>query len=543
MLEYFIGINALPNAASKMCAERMYAVVHNDTAPVSEWLCRILIDASSDRPAIWISEGSPERVLNSSSAVAQTIRTSLVKGDIRIFETGSVEAVNPGRAMREELDFLGNNKGSLLVIEGADRFVGSPNSEVWDVIAWQRWVERSGCALLWLFPKRVGRTDPELDIVRVAQRFSGYARLRKSDNEVRWDVFHWFGEEGLIADKSYRLTVQQDQPWKVETIETRTDTGLDQAADEDEVLITRTALGAGKPANTNWRVFETPDKMYAALSTTTAATTILHYSSDTSLEQFARAIFEIRRATGPRTKIAVREIGGRLRHSHEQLLLNLGANLIVPAEISFSRMVKLIDTIQGQVYSRPLQADYEATIASVMPAAKMGYLSPDNFISSVTEAMERARALSIQNALIRFPLTVGLGVAETLRCCSMKRPGDLCTADSKSVYVFLFACEEADIELTLDRLFRLPVSVLFAGELRYLKSADIAGAIAELSDLANSTHLPDLTAELSSVHGGVPDVSDHPASRVKPGQQAVRVVTPAVRKPLKLRMNTSRIPA
>lgn len=284
MLEHFVGINNLPNAAAKLIAGRIYAVVHNDTALGLGLACETLLVASVDRRAVWIAEGSPERAFNLPSAVAQKIRLAVSKGDIRVFETSGAKSAHLDRKVFEELSFLEIIKGSLIVIEGADRFVDSNTPEAWsaNVGAWQRWAERSECALLWLCPKRIGRTDPELDIVRVAQRFSGYARLRKMDDEVRWDIFHWFGTEGLIADKSFRLTVHEDQPWRAKSIENQPETAQEQSADEDDVFITNTALGSGKSAPAGWRVFETTDLMNAALSTATAATAILHYNTQTS---------------------------------------------------------------------------------------------------------------------------------------------------------------------------------------------------------------------------------------------------------------------
>ena len=543
MNEHFIGINKLPNAASRMMAGRMYAVVHNDAVLGLGLICEALIAACAMGRAEWIAEDDAGRAfeLRASPETAKKMRLSVEQGDIRVFETAGAKPAKLSRTMLEELSHLEITKGSLMVIEGADRLLDSNTPEVWDkeVGDWQRWAAQSECALLWIFSKRVGRTDPELDIARVAHHFSGCARLRKSDNEMRWDIFHWFGAEGLIADRSFRLLAGKDKPWVAEPVETRAATAGDAAADENDVFITQAALAGGKPVPAEWQIFETSSQMIAALATTTAATAILHYNQGASLEDVAREIFVLRHSIGSRVKIAVREVGVRLRHSHEQLMLNMGANLIVPTEISFSRMLNLLGTIQGQVYSRPLQEDYEATIASVIPTAEMGYLAPADFVVSVSEAMERASALSIHNVLIRFPLTEGLGALETLRCCVMKRPGDLCTADEKSVYVFLFACEDNDIGLTLDRLFRLPVSVLFAGELRFLTASDIAESIAELNERATTTNLPDFKADMLTASNESSALISDLAASVKPENIPVKVMTPAVRQPLRLRTNNS----
>jgi cellulose biosynthesis protein BcsE len=537
MPAHFVGINNLPNSAAQLMVGEMYAVVHNDSTLSFNLICEILLAASVDSRAVWLTEFNPAQAFNSSSGMGLQMWQATQRGNIRIFEIASAKSAKSGNRILEELDFLNITKGSLIVIEGADRLLDSANPETWDAEtgSWQRWAEQAECALLCIYPKRIGRTDPELDIMRIAHRFSGYARLQKLDNEVRWDIFHWFGTEGLIADKSFRLSVKKDKSWRVVPVETLPENTSEQAADANEVFSTFKALADAKPTPAGWRIFETPEQMSSALSASTAATAIFHYNSESSLEAVARTVFELRRAIGSRIKIAVREVGVRLRHSHEQLLLNMGANLIIPTEISFSRMLNMLKTVQGQIYSRPLQEDYESTIASVMPVSKMGYLAPGDFVTSVSEALIRASVLSIHNVLIRFPLTAGLGALETLRCCFMKRPGDLCTADGQSVYVFLFACEEQGISLTLERLFRLPVSVLFSGELRYLTSKDIAETIAELNLRAGEFRFPDYTAELTLNHGESSATMNTLLVNSKPAQTVARLVSPAVPHPLKLR--------
>ncbi|MFZ5503475.1 MAG: cellulose biosynthesis protein BcsE [Pseudomonadota bacterium] len=543
MPEYSVGINNLPSAAAGMLAGRMYAVSHHDTDFGLRLMCEVLLAASADRRATWLAEASPARAFNLLSpsgipaVAAQQMRQAAAQNRIRIFETGGVEHHTLRREMLAELDSVKVGKGSLVVIEGADRLFDSDALEAGNdsLGTWQHWAEQTKCTLLWMCPQRVGRIAPELDITRAAHRFSGYARLRKPDDGAHWDILHWFGPEGLIADKSFRLFAHWDKPWRAEPIEIHAEV-TPEAADESDVFITRAILAENQAAPAEWRIFETTEQMSAALSSATAATAIFHYDTDTPLEVIARTVFSSRFAGGSRIKIAVREVGVHLRYSQEQLLLKLGANLVIPAEINFSRMLNLLETLQGQVYSRPLQQDYEATIASAMPAAEMGYLAPKHFVTASIEALTRARALSVHNALIRFPLTVGLGALETLRCCTMKRPGDLCTADDKSVYVFLFACEEHDIEATLDRLFRLPVSVLFAGELRYLSTDDITQSLTELGLRAEETTLPDFTATMAAAAKEDSVSGDAFAETFQVNRVLPRAATPAaVRRPLRLR--------
>lgn len=498
MREHLIGIKKLPDVAGKLVPGRVYVVIH-DAETGLELVCKTLVVASASGRAEWVAE-APSAYLGLPAELRREVAECLDRGDLRIFRMKVGEHHGMRLGMLNELDFLRVGPGSLIVVEGVDRFVEQDAAETWeaDVAAWQRWAERTRCAVLWMCPRRAGQSGHEADFLRMAHHFSGIARLRKSGGEVRWDVYYWFADEGLMADKSFRLDSDGNGNWRVDEREALRAGAAEPAVDEDDVFIMRAALPGGRSAPGGWRVFETAEQMKAGLSSARAPTVILNYNAGSPLEALARFIFELRRSIGPQVKIAVKEEGGRLRHSHEQLLLSVGANLVIPSETGFSRMQSLVKSIQGQVFSRALPSDFEVAMASVVAVAQMGYLAPENFVGAVSEVMERSQPLEVHNALVRLSLTPGLGMLETLRYCTMKRPGDLCTADDESIYVFLFACEERDISTTLDRLFRLPVSVLFTAESRFLSAEDIAGALAEFNQRAAGTHYEDYTAALAN---------------------------------------------
>ncbi|HXU92537.1 MAG TPA: cellulose biosynthesis protein BcsE [Gallionella sp.] len=497
MREHLIGIKELPDVAGKLAAGRIYVVMHDAEAGL-EMACKTLAVACASGRAEWVAE-DPSSYLKVSAELGREVAECLRRGDLRIFRMKAGGHRGMRLRLLNELDFIRVEPGSLIVVEGVDRFVEGDAAETWeeDVAAWQRWAERTRCAVLWMSPRRAGQSGHEADFLRMAHRFSGIARLRKSGGEVRWDIYYWFASEGLMADKSFRLGHDGCGNWRVDEREALRAEATEPAVDEDDVFILRAALPGGRSAP-GWRVFDTDEQMKAALSSARAPTVILNYGAGSPMEALARFIFELRRSIGPQVKIAVKEEGGRLRHSHEQLLLSVGANLVIPSETGFSRMQSLVKSIQGQVFARALPSDFDAALSGVVAVEQMGYLAPESFVGAVSEVMERSQPLEVNNALVRLFLTPGLDMLEALRYCTMKRPGDLCTADDESVYVFLFACEEQDISTTLDRLFRLPVSVLFTAESRFLSAEDVAGALAEFDQRASGTRYEDYTAALAN---------------------------------------------
>lgn len=529
MREHLLGIRKLPSVAGKLAGGRVYLVMHDDGQAL-EVACQTVVAACARGRAEWVAE-VPSAYLGAPAELAQEVAECLRRGDLRIFEVQSDERRGVCRRMLQELGGLGVAQGSLILVEGADRFV--EQAEAWEAAAaaWQQWAERTGCTVLWLCPRRGGQADHEAELLRMVHRFSGLARLRASGEEARWDVYYWFADEGPMVDKSFRLDTDGNGNWWVDQRDSLRSQAAERAVDEDDVFVMRAALPGGRSMPAGWRVFETVEQMNVALSSAHAPTVVFHYHVGSSLETIARSVFELRRLIGPYVKIVVKEAGGRLRHSHEQLLLNMGANLTIPGETGFARMTSLLKTIQGQAYSRVLPSGFEEAMASVVAVARTGYLAPADFTGAVADVMERSRPLQVHNALVRLSLTPGLGILETLRLCTMKRPGDLCTADDESVYVFLFACEEQDTGSTLDRLFRLPVSVLFSGESRFLSADDIAGALAEFGPRAAEAGYADHTAALAEKSGA--EFQPAAAAALK---ATVRPPFTAVPQPLKLRL-------
>lgn len=528
MREHLLGIRKLPSVAGKLPGGRVCVVIHDDGQAL-EVACQTVVAACALGRAEWVAE-APSAGLGVPGELGGEVAECLRRGDLRIFEVRADEHRGVCRRVLQELDYLGAAQGSLVVVEGVDRFV--EQSETWeaDAAAWQQWAERTGCSVLWLCPRRAGQAAHEAELLRMAHRFSGLARLRASGDEVRWDVYYWFADEGLMVDKSFRLDTDGNGNWWVDQRDGLRSQDAERAVDEDDVFIMRAALPGGRSIPAGWRVFETVEQMNVALSSAHAPTVVFHYDVGSPLDGIARSVFELRRLIGPYVKIVVKEVGGRLRHSHEQLLLSMGANLTVPGETGITRMASLLRTIQGQAYSRVLPPGFEEAMASVVAVVRTGYLAPAEFAAEVSEVMERSRPLEVHNALVRLSLMPGLGMLETLRCCTMKRPGDLCTGDDESVYVFLFACEEQDIGTTLDRLFRLPVSVLFSGESRFLSADDIGDALAEFK--LRAAGYADHTAALAEKSGA----TMLPAGAAQAALKApVRQAFSAVPSPLKLR--------
>ncbi len=490
MLEYKIEISKLPQVARRLAHGRQYVLAH-DIEVGLEVACQSVVAACTIGQVIWLTE-LPKAYLDVATELCQAVENCLQNSSLQIFEVKTGDSNLCGSVLTE-LESLEIKQGSFVIIGCVDRFVQQSHEINWtdEVSAWKRWAEYVDCSVLWMYPRREDASMHQSDLLRLANLFSGYARLRKVGDEARYDVFYWFTHEGIMANKSYRLNSDHKGNWWATEREALLVNGAEPPVDEDDVFIVRAALHEGRAIPSDWRVFETAEQMITTLSSAHACTVVFHHNVGTQVEPLAHSILELRRMLGPHVKIVVKKSGGRLRHSSEMLLLNMGANLLIPSDMSFARMLNQLKLIQGQVFVRSLPSDFEAASSGMKSETPAGYFAPDKFITIATEVMKKTQRLEVHNALIRLFVTSGLSVLDTLRSCTIRRSGDLFTADQISVYVFLSACEEHDIEATLERVFRLPVSVIFSEEARFTSSKSITMAISELHLRAQENHFVD----------------------------------------------------
>lgn len=484
-----------------------------------------LLAASGTRPAALVTTASPETLLARASGDFPGVLPAVEAGSLRIFRYGATASpVADGERLRREMDHFGIGRDALLVLHGIE----PPDCASPAVFAaWRHWAEQRGHILILVF-------EAEAAFLETAREFAGLARLRDLGSGAMLEMLHWFGPQGLACRQSFALAGPPG------SLAVRSDPAAavlpHRAPDEDAVYAMTAALGRhGAPSH--WRLFDTLETLLAAAAGAQGATCVLAFDSRPSLSRLLPTVFRLRRDGGPGLKIVVRELDVRLRYSQESVFRILGGNLVVPAEVGHSRFLGLVETVQGQAVRPCLPVPGETAAAALTPIAERGYLPASRFVEAVRTALAGSAALAVQCALVRLPVVPGLQPADALRYCALRRAGDICTADRESVHVFLFACRESDLALALHRLFRLPVTELFAGEVRCLSRGAILGA---LDNLAADADLPDLSPLLAGRDGDGQNGDD---TALLPARGMVRreAPSPAVRRPLELKRPVAQV--
>lgn len=519
----------------------IYMVVEEDDAVTRSLLWSTVLQfAHRESLVAVVTDARPEKLIGD-YAGASEVRHAIGRRAISVLQLDPekrAETVSR-RIARVQADFrhFGVDRCAFVVMDGAERFFeGSPQEIAVQSRQWRDWSEKHGVILLMVLRQK--EQDPVPGLLPASRYLGGLARLKNVYGASVWEIFHWHHPTGVSTARSLPVRLTPDGQVEL-VVDDQPLTEAPPAPDDARIIALKQVFLPKESAATGWEVIEEDlESLPQRLATAVAATVVVPFSPAVSFNRLARCIFALRKLCGPRLKIVIREINSRLRYSQERVVIRLGANIVVPAEVGFSRFLSFTAMVQRQVFPHALPASFEQAVAEAAPDQELGYLAPQDFIQAVSASLERSRVLNLQNVLLRLPLAYGLLPLDALCYCSIKRAGDLCSADDTSVYLFLYGCRESDIDITLDRLFGLPVGELFAGEDRFLAARNIQDAIDDLALRLGAGAFPDLSAELAAMIGVQrPERVLRPVVTDKKGPATVRYAPPpaAVRRPLPVR--------
>jgi cellulose biosynthesis protein BcsE len=515
---------------------KLYAIAAEDDGPAASLLWHTLLYASETGGPVSLVSAPGLAANLAQSGLQKQVQHAIAGKVLSVFEMdppprtahppSAADQRARARRLAQDLAHQARLIGQtprLLIINGAEALFPALDDST--LRFWRAHAEQAECALVLLFRERVRALAT---LWPLAQAFAGLVELKSRYGATSLGIFHWFHPERLQVNRSVPL--RPNAQGVLAAHEATPDTqgaelapgmaAIAPAADETRCIAMRSVFAPQEKAPTGWRITDDDLGLLQSLGEgAVAATFVLAFTPDTDFDQLARCLYTLRKRGGHRVKILVREVGSRLRYNQETLAVRLGANLVVPAELSTPRFLSLGTMVQGQVFPHGLPSSYEQALKEAMPEQERGYLPPAEFTRAVRTALAHSRVLGVQVALLRLPLAYGLLPLDALRYCKVKRAGDLCTADAASVYVFLYACRENDVDTTLERLFTLPIGELFTSDDRLLAPRAIEDVLRDIDQRHASDRFPDLSGELARLLAAPSPTA--PLSPPRPGPQAL----------------------
>lgn len=479
-----LGIRGLPNLTGNLVSGGLYVLVADNASARIALMANCLDAALKDgRRCFTVVPGNPDLYLQRlESFPGLVIRTALDREQLRVFtmqEEFSKKMFRYGaERFVEELEHFDIQENDFLLFDQADDAIGlhdiALSLEQVDVLS--QWLARRNVTALLVFLRITESHTGTLNALM--DHLHGIMRIGGDEEGLRLTFDYWQSSEGTVAARHFQLVTLDTNLYEATTRTSATEpTASDSNAVQDTPVPQESApsyfymdpdLGSLAPSmQGQWTFVDTLVGMMHATRNHRRAIAIFCYRHDSNLRQLAEAIHTLRINLGKYAQIIVQEKNASLRYQNEALLLRLGTNLVIHRDVQPARMPLMIDSMAGQVFSRDVDINFEAALASVSPTSLRGYQPPVRFVREVSALVERAGTLNLPYALVVGTPTEGAEMLETLQALRVTRAGDLFSADSNQCYVFLNACQQAVVLATMERLVGGTLSEVFT-DVRFL---------------------------------------------------------------------------
>jgi len=506
-----VAINQLPDTCCRLMNGRIYLII-NELFHYTQVLASQV--RASHRQVVLITQSDPNKFLGSNQASPrneqqQQFADLFEQGEVRIFQLkgsqienavdNKVQAQRAAKRnieqMLKEIRYYIKAKNCLLVIENGRQMLGVEYSDlVVKVMAmWQEHIRFTGNTILFLL-SGIQSNPLILNNIRLIQdQLAGFANISAEDGSSRLTIQNWYSSFGVSAKQQFNLAFDSQGFLQADVIESQIENQVVAASVDNDSVWTLRAVVSGEDWPQAWAVSERFDELDSRSEGAVGGTVILPYGQKTVIETLARQVFMLRKTRGNQLKIIIREVSARMRHSQERLIRFLGASMVAPLEVGFSRLLGIIDSIRDLEFEAQLVDDFDQAFILANPERKQGYLKPQVFVDHVNDLIEQTRSFGIKFAFVKLAIYKATRVVDVLKVCQIRRPGDICTADSNHIYIFLFGCRESDIGKALNFIFNIPIAQLFESEERNTTIDETMLALESLATKINKGKVKDHT--------------------------------------------------
>lgn len=355
---------------------------------------------------------------------------------------------------------------------------------------------------------------------------SHVATLARHPHGATLALHAWDGTRGAVFHTRHDLR-HDDGHWVYSGSTTQGEVPLlVQAPDIDVVYATSACMPPGVAPPAHWLVRATMTDLELAAQEAIGATLLLDAGEPGQLEALGALVHHLRQTRPASLKIIVRETTSKLRAHSEQALLQLGVTTVAYRELGFARLLRLIEANRQTIHEPPPTHDLQETLAAFRPTPVRGYLAPVDFERAVRTMVERRGASDLAHTLAYLQLLPRVAHLDALLACRALRDGDLVSADTSGLWIFLFACDAPDVPRTLAHMFTLALDQLFAAQAVDHSAPGIAAALQRLR--AQAPSLPDYSTQLPAA---VPQVITHAPPPMPPAPETASVRQAAPRTP------------
>lgn len=309
---------------------------------------------------------------------------------------------------------------------------------------------------------------------------------------------YWHHSTGIVASQQYQLTISDGQyVVQQNNIAEKETHSAGVFADEYDVWIVQSAIPEGTKLPSKYKTVKDNTELFSKGPKLEAATLVFAVTRYTDLALLGKQCFELRKNCGRWLKLVIQNVDGVIRHQDECLFLTLGVNLILYSFSEPSRLLSQIQSIQGFQFSRPLPPSVEHVLKFTENTFSKGYLPFIEFTKQVEVHSDSAVNLGVSGVLVKLELLPRIDPIHPLHLFHIKREGDVFSLVDNTVYLYLHACRENDVNNAIKHLFKLETSDFFSQQNIISDHFYIQQECKQLRRLFSGQKIVDYSAQLS----------------------------------------------
>ncbi|TMS81561.1 cellulose biosynthesis protein BcsE [Pseudoalteromonas sp. S554] len=493
------NITGLEPAAKELKSASSYAVL----APLDNFVIEFALHAINQNFAndIYIVSQDVESFFESSFSAA--INTAYKRSKVHPFSLSSetqhysIERINKG--IIKEIGAYKKLKNALVFIHFNTELLSAATEASTKTIMndYSEFAKKTGVTLLFLL------SGPEVTHYRflIRQLNKSFDGLIFVDNDSATRVLeydYWHHTTGVFADMQFQLSLEDNKFLVQEgTVNDPKVFNGSHFPDEDDVWLVQSAVPIGTKLPTHYYTVKDNNELFDKGPKLKAATLVFAVTRYTDLAQLGKQCFELRKSCGRWLKLVVQNVDGVIRHQDECLFLTLGVNLILYSFSEPSRLLSQIQSIQGFQFSRPLPPSVEHVLKYTENTFSKGYLPFDEFTRQVEVHSDSAVNLGVSGVLVKLELLPRIEPIHPLHLFHIKREGDVFSLADNTVYLYLHACRENDVNNAIKHLFKLQTSDFFVQQNVISDHFHIQQECKQLRRLYSGKHVTDYSKQLT----------------------------------------------
>jgi cellulose biosynthesis protein BcsE len=328
------------------------------------------------------------------------------------------------------------------------------------------------------------------DIHLLSEELSGLCRIAGGSNGLEAKFLHWQSPDGAISHRNYGLAETATGFYRA-TRSAQTPGGLeggavgvDGQASRDEtplfINLDPSVQASLESTETNWQFLDSPLSLFHAVRGSITATIVLRFGQDTEIRQLAETVHTLRTVVGRGAKIIVHEDEFSLRFSYESLLLRLGANFIMHRDVPLWRLSRVIDSLDGTQFDRPVDVDFSVLMSGAFPSKRSGLVPVDDLVYEIESILSKTKLNNVPIAFFIGIFATARDAQDVLDTFDMTREGDLFAIEDQIIYIFLSACPPSHVIETIERKLKGSLSTTFSTTSTSTQTTDIVQQLREL---------------------------------------------------------------